>query len=63
MRSRLEPEKDHFEAVVLPVGRGGLRSYGYSKWAGEVTGLGTLSFGDMKGRAFFQLFPVVVLFS
>lgn len=33
VQSCLEPEKDHFEAVILPMGRGGLRSPCYSKWA------------------------------
>lgn len=42
MRSCLEPEKDHFEAVILPIGRGGQRSARYSKRAAQ----GILALGD-----------------
>ena len=37
VKSCLEPEKDHFEAVILPIGRGDLRNCGWSKWAARVT--------------------------
>lgn len=48
MRNCLESEKSHFEAIILPIDRGGLRSAGKSKWAGEVKGLGAFIFGGLK---------------